>query len=96
MDIWIRSFQGNGVHSMMCCELAEQPMEGSPFLRMETREELLIVVIGNLRQFRNNAAPRTGQREQLTSIVYGVSPAPDPALRLEFVDDLGDRAAGHS
>ena len=67
-------------------------MEGSPFLRMETREELLIVVIGNLRQFRNNAAPRTSQREQLTSIVYGVSPAPDPALRLEFVDDLGDRA----
>jgi len=29
------------------------------------------------------------------TIVLGLDPAPDPFLRLKFVDDLGDRAAGH-
>jgi len=46
-------------------------------------------------KFGNNAAPRTGQREQLPPIAYWVDSAPYPALGLEFVDDLGNRATGH-
>lgn len=73
---------------MMLREFTEQVAEGRSFTGVQTGEELLVVVIGDLRQFRNDAPPRTSQRKQMDSIVFWFNLACYPPLGLKFVDDL--------
>src|SRR5438270_4800600 len=89
------SFDRNFPDLMMFCNFGKQTFQSSSFVGIETSKKLLVVLIGDLRKFGEVAAPHGRQRQQLAPIVFGIHLAPDPALCLEFVNDLRDRSTGH-
>jgi len=73
---------------MLVCEFSEQMSKRLSFANIKMSKEPVIVLISDLRKLGNNTLPRARQRKLLDSIVFGLDPAPDPTLRLQFVDDF--------
>lgn len=61
-------------------------------MRMEGLEELPIIPVRDLRQFRKNAAALTREREQLHAAILGFRGARDPPFRFQLADALGNGA----